>query len=121
MTREEVTNRDTPKTFAGPLSQVMVKHIVLFKFKPTSCTKDILRLAQSLEKLEGKIPGILDYVWGSSVSPERKEKGYTHGFIMTFESKKLRDEYLTHPAHLECVAKYVVPIYEDILVFDIEC
>jgi hypothetical protein len=43
--------------------------------------------------------------------------GFTHGFIMTFESPRARDEYLPHPEH-ERVKAIVVPCLERVIVFD---
>lgn len=98
----------------------MINHIVLFKLKSDIRPDDIKKLAEELESLKRKIPGITEYSWGSNVSPEHKSKGYTHGFIMTFENEDYRNRYLSHPAHTECVTKYLYPIYEDVLVFDIK-
>lgn len=98
----------------------MIRHIVLFKFKLESKNKDTVKLADELKKFNKKIPGVIDIEWGKNISPEYKGKGYTHGFIMTFKNKEDRDEYLTHPIHVRWGAKYLNPIMEDVLVFDIE-
>lgn len=98
----------------------MIHHIVFFKFNKGTTKKQIDNLAKALEEVKDKIPGIVKYVWGPSASVENLEKGYTHGFIMTFRDKKSRDNYLPHPAHKEVVSKYVDPICDNGLVFDIE-
>lgn len=45
--------------------------------------------------------------------------GFTHGFLMTFESAESRDAYLPHPLHEE-VKEIVVPALARYVVFDIE-
>ena len=54
---------------------------------------------------------------GVDVSVENKQKGFTHGFVVTFRDEKGRDIYLPHPAHQEFV-KLVGPRVADVLVFD---
>ena len=98
----------------------MIKHIVLFKFLPGTTDAQIDTLAHELEQLPTKIPGIVDYLWGPSVSIEHLEKGYSHGFIMTFTDAGARDAYVPHPIHRELIATYIDPLCEDGLVFDIE-
>ncbi|MBI2641747.1 Dabb family protein [Candidatus Roizmanbacteria bacterium] len=98
----------------------MVKHIVFFKFYENTSPKPVEELAKALEKLKDQIPGVTHYVWGPSISIEHLEKGYTHGFIMTFKDKRSRDNYVPHPLHKALIKKYVDPICEQGLVFDIE-
>jgi len=98
----------------------MVHHVVLFKFYENTTPKQIDDLAKALESLSHKIPGIKHYIWGPSISIEHLEKGYTHGFIMTFKDKTIRDNYVPHPLHKELVKKYVDPICDLGIAFDIE-
>ena len=97
----------------------MIQHIVLFQFYPNTTEKQIEELAVALKDLTTKIPGVVHYCWGPSVSTENLEKGYTHGFIMTFKDVQSRDTYLPHPAHKELVKKYVDPICDKGISFDI--
>jgi hypothetical protein len=97
----------------------MIEHIVLFKLKPTTSSKDISELSKQLADLRFKIPGISKFQWGDNVSPENKQKGFMHGFIMTFPDEKARDNYLPHANHQEVVKRYIDPFVEDVLVFDI--
>jgi len=98
----------------------MVHHIVLFKFYDNTPAEKIQELADALFHLSKKIPGVTHYVWGPSISIEHLEKGYTHGFIMTFENTKIRDTYLPHQLHKELVKRYVDPICDKGISFDIE-
>lgn len=98
----------------------MIHHIVLFKFYEGTTQNEIQELVEALIVMKNKIPGITRYIWGPSVSIEHLEKGYTHGFIMSFKNEKYRNEYVPHPLHKELIKKFVDPICEAGLVFDIE-
>ena len=65
----------------------------------------------------GKIPALLSMQHGSYQSPEGLNDGFTHGFVMTFDTPQSRDAYLPHPEH-ERVKDIVVPNLERVLVFD---
>ena len=98
----------------------MIHHVVLFTFYENTAPEKIKALADALEILPKKIPGVTHYVWGPSISNEHLEKGYTHGFIMTFENAQMRDTYVPHPLHKELVKKFVDPICDKGIAFDIE-
>lgn len=98
----------------------MIHHIVLFQFKPGTTDGQIQELADALVVLKDKMSGIVNFVWGPSVSIEHLEKGYTYGFILTFLDAASRDAYVPHPLHKELIGKYVDPICDTGLVFDIE-
>ena len=51
------------------------------------------------------IPGIAAYEWGTNVSPEGLNDGFTHCFTLTFAAAEDRDAYLVHPAHRQFVEK----------------
>jgi hypothetical protein len=44
-------------------------------------------------------------------------KGFTHCWLLTFNSEKDRDAYLVHPDHKEFV-KLAGPLIEDVFVID---
>ncbi len=67
----------------------------------------------------GKIPGLLSMKHGPYESPEGLNDGFTHGFVMTFDTQKSRDAYLPHPEH-ERVKEIVVPNLARVIVFDFE-
>ena len=70
----------------------------------------------SLDK-QKKIPQILSYETGTNNSPEGLDKGFTHGFVLTFHSGQDRDDYLIHPHHKD-FGKLVGPLLEDVFVVD---
>ena len=50
-------------------------------------------------------------------SPEKRDKGFTHCFILTFKTEKDRDDYLVHPEHTAFV-KVALPVIDDVFVID---
>jgi hypothetical protein len=79
----------------------VLRHVVLFSFKPATSAEDQERLALAFAALPSKIAEIIDFEWGSDVSVEGKTEGYTHCFIVTFANEEGRNTYLPHPAHKE--------------------
>lgn len=96
-----------------------VKHIAFFKFKADRTAEQVAEVWRIIESLPRQIPGILDLTWGPNISPEGLDQGYTHSFIMTFESAAARDNYLPHPIH-QAAVKLVVPQLDSVIVCDHE-
>lgn len=92
-------------------------HLVSFKFKDTAAPADIRRVEEAFAALPAKIPQIASFEWGTNVSPEKHDKGFTHGFILTFRTEKDRDDYLVHPDHKKFGA-IVGPVLADVFVVD---
>jgi hypothetical protein len=67
--------------------------------------------------LKGKIPEIKSLKWGTNVSPEKHDKGFTHCFVLTFAGDKERDAYLVHPDH-KAFGKVLGPVMADVFVID---
>ncbi len=97
----------------------MVRHFGMFEFKKGVTQTQINHCFTALTSMIGKIPGLLDIEHGPYESAEGLNENFTHGFIMTFESAKARDEYLPHPVH-EAVKDIVVPNLQRVVVFDFE-
>jgi len=95
----------------------MVRHIALFQFKAEVTQEMIDECFVALQGMMGRIPGILGFEHGPYDSSEGLNEGFTHGFIMTFDSPESRDAYLPHPIH-ESVKDTVVPCLEKVVVFD---
>jgi hypothetical protein len=96
-----------------------VKHIALVKFKDGTSQEQIDDLFSQLLDLTESVDGIEDYVSGVNSSPEGLNKGYTHGFIMSFHDAAARDAYLSHAEHQKVKATFL-PLIDDIVVFDFE-
>lgn len=67
--------------------------------------------------MKTKIPAIKEFSWGTNVSPEKHDKGFTHAFILSFSSEKDRDIYLVHPDH-KAFGGIVGPVLADVFVLD---
>jgi hypothetical protein len=78
-----------------------LRHVVLFRFKDTTTPQEIKKIEDAFRALPSKIKVIRSFEWGTNVSPENLNQGYTHCFLLTFASDKDRDAYLVHPAHKE--------------------
>ncbi|MBI1903322.1 MAG: Dabb family protein [Planctomycetia bacterium] len=85
-----------------------VKHCALVKLKKDTPSAVVKDLFDSLAALKGQIPGIIDFSGGAYQSPEGLNKGFTHGFLMTFADEKTRDAYLVHPEHEKVKVKALV-------------
>lgn len=96
----------------------MLRHVVIFKFKETSSKASIDSVLKSFVSLKEKIPVIKKFEWGINDSPENWHQGFTHCFILSFASKKERDEiYQVHPAHKD-FQKILGPHMEKVFVVD---
>jgi hypothetical protein len=77
----------------------MVRHVVVFKYKPGTSEAQIRQVTEAFRGLRSRIPGIIGFEDGVNNSPEGKDLGFTHVYLMTFESAAARDAYLPHPEH----------------------
>ena len=94
-----------------------LRHVVAFKFKDSASKEDIKKVEDAFADLKKKISTIVAYEHGINNSPEHRNKGCTHAFILTFNSDKDRDDYLVHPAHKD-FGKLVGPLLDDVFVMD---
>jgi hypothetical protein len=76
-----------------------VKHVVVFKYKPTATAAQIEEVTTAFKALKDKIPGIVSFEYGTNNSPENLNKGFTHVYLLTFTDASARDAYLPHPEH----------------------
>jgi hypothetical protein len=91
--------------------------VVLFKFKDDTSAADVRKIENAFSALPSKIDAICDFEWGTDVSVENRQKGFTHCFFVSFPSEEARGEYLPHPAHKEFGA-ILGPHLDDVLVID---
>lgn len=96
-----------------------VRHMVVFKYKPDVSAEQIMATTDAFHALKDKIPGIISFEHGNNISPEQKDMGFNHVYMITFENEAARDAYLPHPEHqkfgklLEQLA-----VVEDVFVVD---
>jgi hypothetical protein len=94
-----------------------LRHVVAFKFKDTATKEQIKEVEDAFRALKTKIPQIKALEWGTNISPEKLNKGFTHGFILTFNSAQDRDAYLVHPDHKK-FGQLLHPVLDDVFVID---
>ena len=92
-------------------------HVVSFKFKKTATREQIKAVEDSFAKLKEQIPEIASLKWGTNVSPEKHDKGFTHCWVLGFKTEKDRDAYLVHEDHKKFGAN-LGPVLEDVFVVD---
>ena len=81
------------------------RHIVIFQFKADASAEKVRGVVEAFKALPSKLPAIQAFEWGTNVSPEGLDQGFTHIFTLTFASKEaLEKQYLHEPAHQEFVA-----------------
>jgi hypothetical protein len=96
-----------------------VKHIVIFKYKASATPGQIAEATEAFKNLKNKIPGIVSFEYGTNISPEGKNKGFTHVYFLTFKDEAARDTYLPHPDHNkfgQLLTK--LDVVEDVFVID---
>ena len=81
-----------------------LRHVVLFAFKDSASADQVDAIVDGFQALPQAIPGIVSYEWGTNVSPEGLNGGFTHCFTLTFAKAEDRDAYLVHPAHQQFVS-----------------
>ncbi len=77
----------------------MITHMVLLRIRPDASPEDVTQVFEAIGDLRHALPGITGYAWGPYASPEGLNRGFTHGFCMTFTDAAARDAYLPHPLH----------------------
>jgi hypothetical protein len=113
----QAKSKPQPKSPSTKNQAAMLRHVVLFKFKDSSTPEQIKAVEAAFSALPGKINTIVDYEWGTNVSPENLAQGFTHCFLVTFKDAAGRDYYLPHPAHKE-FGKVLGPHLDKVVVVD---
>ncbi len=80
-----------------------LRHAVFFRFKEDASPEAIAKVEEEFAALPSKIDAIKDYEWGTNNSPEKHDAGFTHCFMVTFDSEEGRAAYLPHADHLAFV------------------
>ena len=100
-----------------PTNSKHLLHVVTFKFKAAATKDQIQEVVEAFSALKKKIPTIQTLEWGTNVSQGKRDKGFTHCWVLSFKSEKDRDGYIVDPAH-KAFGKIVGPVLEDVFVFD---
>ncbi len=94
-----------------------LKHCVFFKFKDDAAPEDVKKIEDAFAALPSKINAIKAFEWGLNNSPEKKDEGFTHCFVVTFDSEEGREAYLPHPEH-EAFVEILKPVLDKVRVLD---
>lgn len=98
-------------------SKKVLRHVVCFKFKESATDKQLDGIVKAFAALQKKIPSIKEFEWGTNNSPEKHDKGFTHCFILSFDSEKGRAAYLPHEDH-KAFGAMLGPVLDDVFVID---
>jgi len=94
-----------------------LQHVVCFKFKSSAAPADLKKVEEAFVAMKKKISLITALEWGTNVSKEQRDKGFTHCFIVTFKNEKDRDAYIVHPEHKAFIG-VAGPVIDDVFVID---
>ncbi|MFT5904694.1 MAG: hypothetical protein ACI9E1_000280 [Cryomorphaceae bacterium] len=94
-----------------------LRHVVMFKFKDTATVEQIAAIEKAFGELPKKIKTITGYEWGTNVSKENKNEGFTHCFVVTFKDQMGLDIYGPHADH-QAFVKLLLPSLDKVLVLD---
>lgn len=95
----------------------MLRHVVLFAFRPEAAPGEVERVCAHFARLPQEIDLVRGFEWGTDVSPEGLQQGFTHCFLLDFAGESDRDAYLAHPAHRAFV-EAAQPVLAGALVVD---
>ncbi len=95
----------------------VLRHVVLFKFKDDTSSRQVREIVNAFRALPDRVDAICDFEWGTDVSVENLQQGFTHCFLVTFRSEADRAKYLPHPAHKE-FGSILGPHLDKVLVVD---
>ena len=86
----------TPET--QPLEKEL-KHAVFVKFKDDAPAEAVKAVEEACVALPSKIDTIKASEWGTNNSPEEINEGFTHCFMITFDSEDGLAAFVPHPDH----------------------
>nr|ABK22924.1 unknown [Picea sitchensis] len=75
------------------------KHTVLAKFKSDLPTQQLQQLIQGLEELCSHLDFVKSFEWGTDFRQVKRQKGFTHIFVITFYGPEGLGAYVSHPLH----------------------
>lgn len=95
----------------------MIRHIVLFRFVDSVSASQANEISAKFEEMARKVSAVVGFEMGENNSPEGIARGFTHGYILSFEDDEGRLEYLQHDEH-RAFQLYVQDLIEPPLAFD---
>ena len=94
-----------------------LQHAVFFKFKDDASEEAVQGVVDAFAALPSKIDTIKHFEWGLNNSPEGKADGFSHCFLLTFDSEDGREVYLPHPDH-KAFGAVLGPVLDKVRVLD---
>lgn len=111
-------NTSTAQEKAAAAKAASYRHIVIFKFKDDAPADKVTAVVEAFKALPKKLPSVKAFEWGTNVSPENLNQGFTHCFTLSFESKEAMEKhYLHEQAHKDFVAM-LGGVLDKAMVFD---
>ena len=101
----------------------MIHHLVLLKIRRDVRGEALQRIFTAIGSMKAHVPGLLSYHHGPYSSPEGLQRGFTHAFVMTFDTAQSRDTYLVHPEHEKVKAQVLAALdggLDGVIAFDFE-
>jgi hypothetical protein len=95
---------------------MMIKHVVLVKFKPEVTAEQIAEMKKGLAALPAIIPEIKGYDCGEDVRPE---KTLDFALVSIFDDMAALKRYIANPEHV-IVGQYIRSICESLQIIDFE-
>lgn len=96
----------------------MILHLVLFRFRAGVPSAAIDAAREALLALQQSIPEIRKIAWSRNLGPSAPD--YPFVLSVSLDDMAAVERYLTHPAHVDAVARWLAPIREARLAVDIE-
>jgi len=101
----------------GTTGEKVLRHVVMFAFKDSVSAEQIKQVEVNFGRLPEEIDEIKDFEWGKNLNTSEVSKGFTHCFVLTFESEEDLQIYEVHPAH-EKFKDETIGHVKDLLVVD---
>ncbi|MEN3941378.1 Dabb family protein [Prosthecobacter sp. SYSU 5D2] len=101
----------------APATEGQYRHVVFFKFKDTATPEQVQGIEKAFIELTKKVDTVEAFEWGTNVSPENLNDGFTHCFLVTFANKAGLETYLPHPEH-EAFVGQLKPLLDKVCVLD---
>lgn len=96
----------------------MLKHVVLFKFKPDTTEAQIDQLVDGFAGLPDAIEEIREFVFGRDIV--KSDRSYDFGLVSLFDDLAAMQRYQVHPAH-QAVVAHVRQISSSVVAVDFDC
>lgn len=88
----------------------MIRHAVMFRFKPTTTPTDIAAIAEGLDALPRAIPQIADYQFGRDLGVN--DGNFDFVVIADFADTDDYLAYRDHPLHRALISERIAPHVE---------